>query len=193
MDTKDWFLVLGPLVGIFLGGSINSAAKWIELKHQTHREERKEIIEHFEELHQLVNNLVPQIERFKNDVDDLSRSMLMGKEKEKVYRAFPLNEDTISRINSLQRLWIPETRAECFAIFRGHEKVRTEGWRFVATGESAEFNYQADNLTGLINIFVSKIEGIWCQRLGIPWVNMPSTHELLLREYGITVPIPPQK
>jgi hypothetical protein len=32
MDTKDWFLVLGPLLGVLVGGGISSIAKYLELR-----------------------------------------------------------------------------------------------------------------------------------------------------------------
>jgi hypothetical protein len=50
MDTKDWFLVVGPLMGVLIGGAISSFAKFLELRALAHFELNKLRINKIEEL-----------------------------------------------------------------------------------------------------------------------------------------------
>lgn len=50
MDTKDWMLIIGPLVGVVIGGMITSIGKYLELRSQKKLEVNKLKIQKIEEL-----------------------------------------------------------------------------------------------------------------------------------------------
>jgi hypothetical protein len=62
MELKDYFLVLGPLVGILIGGGITTVTKWIELRHQWKLERSRIHLERLERLHFALGELMFALE-----------------------------------------------------------------------------------------------------------------------------------
>lgn len=74
MTTKDWFLIIGPLLGVLIGGLITSIVKALELRHQLKTDLKKNRIQRLEQLYQAITQHLNDLKGLGNRVVTLAVS-----------------------------------------------------------------------------------------------------------------------
>ena len=64
METKDWLLFAGPLIGLIVGGIVASIVKWNEFNRQTAREDKSLLRGGLDELHLGIYDFMASCDRF---------------------------------------------------------------------------------------------------------------------------------
>ncbi|HMT09826.1 MAG TPA: hypothetical protein PKA82_17700 [Pyrinomonadaceae bacterium] len=63
METKDWILVVGPIVGVLIGGLITSFAKWIEIQRNRAFSLRDQKLARLEAIHRKTTEFLLSLNR----------------------------------------------------------------------------------------------------------------------------------
>jgi hypothetical protein len=85
MDVKDWLLIIGPLVGVVIGGAITGVAKYFELRASRRFELNKLRINKIEELSHELGTLKNAVSKCGETVQTVLDSGKRGKEVQDVY------------------------------------------------------------------------------------------------------------
>jgi hypothetical protein len=108
MDTKDWFLVIGPLVGVIIGALLTTAAKLIELGNSAIRDDRRFLLSKLEILHACVSDFVSLFAQrvTANAVASLSPNDSLAAQRSRA--ADEAVTGSLARISAMVRLYAPE-------------------------------------------------------------------------------------
>lgn len=108
MTTKDWMLVLGPLIGVFLGGCITFFIQWFSLSYQRKLERERREEDGLAELLVAIVYLLDNTSEFTKKVMEAHHFGPSSQERIlALTAAFQPVSQAISRIFALQRRFAP--------------------------------------------------------------------------------------
>ncbi|MEP7075698.1 MAG: hypothetical protein ABI878_07795 [Acidobacteriota bacterium] len=111
MDTKDWLLVTGPIVGIVLGGTITTIGKFLELRHLRKAELQNLRLARLERLHELASEMITLSTTFSIKIGAAGLKNLGATQLEELLAAESrILGEQFAKINSLQRIYAPSLK-----------------------------------------------------------------------------------
>ena len=109
METKDWLLFAGPLIGLIVGGVVASLVKWNEFNRQTAREDRSLLRVGLEELHLGIYDFMAACDRFYTRVVGIAA---VPPKPENVYKMVEelqaIIDEPLPRLKSMQQRYAAE-------------------------------------------------------------------------------------
>ena len=126
MDERNWFLFVGPLLGVVIGGLITSGAKWLELRHQNRVKIRDIMLARIEELHDLLI-------RYPILVTETMQRMVESEEGNSLRKiGAKALMIPVSRVDGLVDIYFPELRRDFDHILELEEQLCNEYLRALA-------------------------------------------------------------